>query len=270
VSLDLLHVLFTPSGSGELRRALALSGRNEPVVCSFDNLSFGPIDPPDAELRTRWVEKELGYSGWEDVIAQTIPFWSEALAPGRKVAWMSRRSTLEYAGFLEWLWRLGDEPCDVIDLTDVMVAGRGQDGKPTPPSLALSQALLPVNQILDNGLIDRAQTLTPEARRQYREIWRRLRAENAALRVLQVDGLVSAPISFFDPLLLSCATSSWQKAASVVGEALAREMDDALLQTGDLLLIARTRTLVETGLLESRGDLLDIHRCELRLPNHQD
>ena len=107
MSLDLLHVLFTPSGSGELRRALALSGRNEPVVCSFDNLSFGPIDPPDAELRTRWVEKELGYSGWEDVIAQTIPFWSEALAPGRKVAWMSRRSTLEYAGFLEWLWRLG-------------------------------------------------------------------------------------------------------------------------------------------------------------------
>jgi hypothetical protein len=270
VSLDLLHVLFTPSGSGELRRALALSGRNESVVCSFDNLSFGPIDPPDAELRTRWVENELGYSGWEEVIAQTTPFWSEALAPGRKVAWMSRRTTLEYAGFLEWLWRLGEEPCDVIDLTDVMVVGRGQDGNPTTPRLALSLALLPVDQILDNKLIDRAQPLAPEARQQYRETWRRLRAENAALRVLNADCLVSAPISFFDPLLLSCARGNWQKAARVVGEALAKELDDSLLQTGDLLLFARVRTLVETGLLQSRGDLLDIRRCELRLPSHED
>jgi Protein of unknown function/Domain of unknown function (DUF1835) len=269
VSSDLLHVLFNSSAAGELRRALAIAGRNDRVVCSFDDLSFGPINPPDADLRARWVAEEMGYAGWQDVVAKTTQFWSEALAPGRKVAWMSRRTTLEYAGFLEWLWRLGDEPCDVVDLTDVMVVGRGQDGKPTPPSLALSLALLPVNQILDNGLIDRAQTLTPEARRQHRETWHRLRAENAALRVLNADGLVSAPVSFFDPLLLTCATSNWQSAARVVGEALAKELDDALLQTGDLLLIARVRTLVETGLLESRGDLLDIHRCEVRLPNHE-
>jgi hypothetical protein len=87
--------------------------------------------------------------------------------------------------------------------------------------------------------------------------------------VLTTDGLVSAPISAFDPLLLSCASRNWQKAARIVGEALAKDMEDGLLQTGDLLLIARLRALVETGLLESRGDLLDIHRCELRLPNHE-
>jgi hypothetical protein len=248
-----------------LRRALALAGRSDRVVCSFDDLSFGPIDPPDGELRTRWVQEEIGYTGWEDVIAQTTPFWSEALAPGPKVAWMSRRTTLEYAGFLEWLWRLGDEPCDVIDLTDVMIVGRGQDGKPAPMRHAISLGLLPIHEILDNNLIDRAQTLAPQDRQQYRETWRRLRAENAALRVLNANGLVSAPISFFDPLLLSCATRSWQKAARVIGEALAKELDDAVLQTGDLLLAARIRTLVETGFLEARGDLFDIRRSEIRL-----
>jgi hypothetical protein len=264
-----LHVLFSASAAGELRRALSLAGRPDRVVCSFDNLSFGPINPPDCDSRTAWLEEMLGYAGWEDVMAQTAEFWSDALAPGRKIAWMSRRTSLEYAGFLEWLWRLGDEACEVVDLTDVMVVDRSQDGRPAPPRLALSLALLPAEQILDNGLIDRAEALSPAAGRQYRETWQRLRAENAPLRVLTTDGLVSAPISAIDPLLLSCASRNWQKAVRILGEALAKDTENELLQTGDLLLVARVRTLVETGLLESRGDLQDIHRCELRLPNHE-
>jgi len=264
-----LHVLFSPSAAGLLRRALSESCRTDRVVCSCDNFSFGPINSPDGDLRTKWVEEKLGCTEWGDVIAATADFWKKALTPGRKIAWMSRRATLEYAGFLEWLWRLGDEPCDVIDLTDVTVVGRGQDGRPTRPRLALSLALLPVDQILDNGLIDRAQRLAPEARQQYRETWSRLRAENAALRVLNADGLVSAPISYFDPLLLSCATDHWQRAMRVVGEAMAKELDDALLQTEDLLLVARLRTLVKLGHLETRGDLLDIRRSEVCLPNQQ-
>jgi Protein of unknown function/Domain of unknown function (DUF1835) len=258
-----LHVLFNPSAAGLLRRALAELGRADRVISSFDNLSFGPINPPDGMLRAKWVKEKLGHADWEVVMAGTAEFWSEAVAPGRKIAWMSRRSTMEYAGFLEWLWRLGDEACDVIDLTDVEVVGHG------PPRLALSLGLLPSDQILSNGLIDRAQTLAPEARRRYREIWGRLRAENAALRVLGSDGFVSALITFFDPILLSCATGNWQRAARLVGEALANELGDGLLQTGDLLLIARVRALVAAGHLESRGDLLDIHRGEVRLPNRE-
>jgi hypothetical protein len=155
-----LHVLFSPSAAGDLRRALSLAGRPDRVACSFDHLGFGPINPPDCDLRTAWVEQMLGYPGWEDVMGQTAEFWRDALTPGRKVAWMSRRTSLEYAGFLEWLWRLGDEACEVVDLTDVMVVGRSQDGRPAPPTLALSLALLPPEQILDNGLLDRAEALS--------------------------------------------------------------------------------------------------------------
>lgn len=259
-----LHVVFTPSASGELRRALALAGRSDRVVEAFDNLSFGPINPPDGALRARWVLEELGWSDWEEVVGEATLFWKEALSPGRKVAWISRRTTCEYANFLEWLWRLGDEPCEVVDLTDVNVSGYGDP--PTLPRLAISLALLSHPVILDNGLLDRAEPLSSTDRKRYQQIWRQLRADNAALRVLTADGLVSAPISYFDPLVLSCAKSAWQKTARVVAEAMGKDFDSSFVQTGDLLLIARIRILVTTGLLEARGDLSDIHRSEVRLP----
>lgn len=250
-----------------MRQALARAGRSDRVVSSFDDLSFGPINPPDAEFRTSWVQEELGCADWDDVVAGSIPLWNEALSRGRKIAWMSRRTAQEFAGFLEWVWHLGDEPCEVVDLTDVTVIGHGHPAK--PPRLAISLALLSPTQILDNGLIDRAAPLASADRKRYQDIWRQLRAENAPFRVLTADGLVSAPISFFDPLVLACATTRWQKAARIVGEALVNDMEDSLLQTGDLVLAARVRALVDTGHLEAQGDLFDIQRSEVRLPSQK-
>ena len=264
--MPILHVVFAPSAAGDLRRALAEIGRKDRVVRPFDDFSFGPINPPDPNTRQQWVEEELGYTGWEDVVAKTDAFWRESLAANdRKVAWMSRRTTQEYAGFLEWLWRLDDLPCEVVDLTDVNVAGRGRDGRPTPPKLATSVALLHWYQILENGLLDRAEPLAPAARDQYLDLWRRLRDENAPLRVLGTGNLASAPISYFDPLLLSCATRNWRKAATVVGKVLDIFSDNSLRQTGDLVLAARVRALSTAGILAARGDLFDLQRSEVRL-----
>jgi Domain of unknown function (DUF1835)/Protein of unknown function len=212
VPASTLHIVFNPSAAGSLRDALRQAGRDERVVSLFDSLSFGPINPPDPELRRTWVEEELGYTAWEEVVGEATSFWPEALSiSNRRIAWLSRRSAQEYAGFLEWLWRLGKEPIEVIDLTDVMVAG-SKNG-PNTPHLAISLGILPPYQILENDLLDRREELTSILRAQYRELWGRLRAENAPLRVLSRGELVSAPLSFFDPLLLSCATPEWQKAA---------------------------------------------------------
>jgi Protein of unknown function len=106
-----------------------------------------------------------------------------------------------------------------------------------------------------------------KTRDQYREIWGRLRAENAPLHILSEGELVSAPLSFFDPLLLSLTTSERQKAARVIGEALCDSSTTSV--TGDLVLCARVRALASAGRLESRGDLFDIQNSELRLPNSQ-
>ncbi len=102
----------------------------------------------------------------------------------------------------------------------------------------------------------------------YRELWARLKAENGPLRILSEGELISAPLSFFDPLLLSFATPEWQKTARLVGEALAYDAYDlSTVQTEDLVLYARARALAEAGRLESRGDLTDIFKSELRLPD---
>ena len=53
-------------------------------------------------------------------------------------------------------------------------------------------------EIVDNGVWDRAQPLDAAARERYHGHWRRLRAENAPLRVVDAEGLRSAPITFFD------------------------------------------------------------------------
>src|SRR4029077_18630867 len=104
----MLHFVFTPSGAGCLLQALRKAGRDDQVIAAFDDVSFGPITPPTSSLRATWVETELGRTGWHDVAGTSERLWDEARFPdSRKVAWLSRRSAMEYAGFLEWLWRAG-------------------------------------------------------------------------------------------------------------------------------------------------------------------
>jgi len=177
---------------------------------------------------------------------------------------------MEYAGFLGWLWRLGDSPCEVVDLTEVNVSYRPEHGPPRPPVLAISLGMLNPDTIRNNQLWDLAAPLQMTERRRYLDLWQQLRSENAPLRVIDADRLVSAPISFFDLVLMSCVTDDWQKVGRVVGEALVSPLNDRLVQTGDMFLAARVNKLVENGCLEIRGkSALDMFSSEVRLPQPQ-
>jgi hypothetical protein len=248
-------------------------------------LSFGPIDPTDSEVRRTWLEKELGSTewwpsapeddgeddgdnGWERVAANTRAFWKESLSRGhRKIAWVSRRSAIEYAGFLEWLWRLGDAPCEVIDLTEVKISSRAQFGLPRPQVSAVSLSLLSPDKISINKLWDLAEPMQVIARGRYLDLWRQLRSENAPLRVISGENLVSAPITFFDQVLLAHVKTDWLKVARVVGEALGDFTPDRICQVGDRVLAARIDFLIKTGVLESRGrSPFSMRFSEVRLP----
>lgn len=263
-----LHIVFTPSGAGSLRPALTNAGRDDRVIAFFDDLSFGPINPADPSLRAKWVDDELGWTGWGNMSPEAEQFWREALSPDhRKVAWLTRRSAMEFAGFLEWLWRLGDQPCEIIDLTDVRLFRRPEHGPPSPAALAVSLGGLFPKEIDDNRLFDQAVTLSTTARSEYQALWRQLRAENAPLRVLAGNTLRSAPISFLDSLLMSFVSDNWQKVAMVVGHALAAQMDDCIFQAGDIFLAPRVNALVEAGRLELQGEsALEMQASKVRLP----
>jgi hypothetical protein len=262
------HFVFTPSGAGCLRQALKTAGRDDKVISFFDDLSFGPINPPDSSLRAKWVENELGRTGWDDVTAESERFWRGAPSSDhRTVAWLTRRSAKEYAGFLEWSWRMRDASYEVVDLSEVKVSHQPEHGLPRPPAFAMSLGMLHPDIICRHRLWELAEPLQQSVRERYQELWQQLRSENAPLRVVDGDELVSAPISFFDWLLMSCVTDNWRKVARVVGQALVLPMDDCIIGPGDLFLVARVNSLVENGRLEIRGkSALEMHASEVRLP----
>src|SRR4051812_28073893 len=199
-----LHIVFTDAGASLLRQALEDADRDDHVISSFEDFSLGPIDSSDFPLRLKWMENELGWVGWPSIARDSKKFWREALARGpRKIAWLSRRSAMQYAGFLEWLWRMGDSPCEVVDLSEVMISGRPELGAIRPPFLAMSLGMLNPDRIRQDKLWDLAEPLHEDVRRRYQDLWRQLRTENAPLRVTDGDKLVSAPISTFDQWLVS-------------------------------------------------------------------
>jgi hypothetical protein len=160
---------------------------------------------------------------------------------------------MEYAGFLDWLWHRGEGPCDIVDLTDVEIACPPREGPPGPWILP-SLALLHPDIIHHNKLWDLARPLPMTERRGYRELWGQCLAENALLRVIEGDKIVSAPISFFDSLLMSHVTDKWRPIAMVFSLVTVSHWGDGLWQTGDEFLAVRMRALAKRGCLEIGGE----------------
>jgi hypothetical protein len=177
------------------------------------------------------------------------------------VAWLSRRSAREYAGFLEWLWRRGDQRCEIVDLTDLQLPQFSEHGSVTAPVADLAQIVF--EEIYDDDLFERTEVPSTTTHRKYQTLWRQLRDENAALRILKSDALVSSPISFFDQALMSQASKNWRKVARVVAMTLHSEAEG---HASDLFLAARVNALVASGHLERQGrSAVDMRRCEVRL-----
>jgi hypothetical protein len=208
------------------------------VIGCTDNFSFGPIGPGNPDQRATWLDEELGLSpGHSD-----DGFWRQALSSERRlIAWTSPRVAQERAGFLEWLWRLGDAPCEVVDPSQVRV-----DGNPA------ILPLLPGEKILAAGLLDLARPLEGAERARHHQTWRRLRQQNAPLRTIQDGELASAPLEVFDATLLSHISPDWTKGARVVGNVLADAYEDWLFQVSDLVLASRLFDLIDDGMIEER------------------
>jgi hypothetical protein len=264
-----LHIFFTTSGASSLRHGLELANRSEDVIGFQDDWSQGPIDSDDLDTRLCAVEETLDieiHAEWRQEIAA---FWQTALDATRpRVVWFSRWSTMEYCGFLEWLRRNGDAPFSLVDLSDAALPDARTPGILYPIQCA---TLVTGERFAEHALWDRAVEPQPQAVAQWTALWNRLRAENAPLRVLTPEGLVSAPIDHFDRDILACAEENWMRALRVVGEALYRTAFEGFRERGtfqcsDFLLFARLRHLAEVGALEGQGDPYD-RDFKVRLPS---
>ena len=240
-----LHVAFSPSFAGSLRLALKETGREDDVVCTFDDLASGPIASGDADERAEWVGTELGVEDWREVIDRGDDVLAASRsATGDIIAWYSPNVAPIAAAFLWWLSQIGDRPCSIIHANSL-------------PRLQSPEVAALFGQALPLSDTDRAA---------YRARWEQLRHENAPLRIVEGDDLVSAPIDHFDAALMANVSGEWQKMAKIVGTTLVDQLETEVYQTSDLLLRARLVALAESGDLDWRGELWWMQKCELRLP----
>lgn len=256
-----LHVTFNRSIAFTLRQALLLQGLSDPVVGFCDDLSFGPLDVAP-QARADWIAEVVGYD-FDDVVVEAEAFWCNVLASDLPlVAWVNLHNSLEYCGLLEFLWRIDDRPVHLIDATNVAFADH-QGRMWTPRSLGVVSA----GQFVRANLLDRRRLMSPSEIEGHREIWRRLRAENAPLRIVTPSGLASAPIDHFDGWLTKHATGEWIKGALLVGHALGDSWQNAQsAHVSDMWLWGRVQALAESGVLDLEGDPTTMQGARVRLP----
>ncbi len=262
------HIVFGEAGGIELRDALRQVERDDRVLEFPDDLGFGPIAPADPVARAQWVAEQMGEPQWREIVPQVEAFWAAALSgTGRHVVWFSRRVARDYCGFLEYLWRIGDRPCDVVDLTDAMVPVRAGDGSLRGSIRAICASFTEAYQFLETNLFAQGVSLSDDARASYRAEWERLRAENASLRIVADElRLVSAPLSSFDDMLLKAMQGRFLKAARIIGTVLVAQWDSDIYNASDFFLSRRLLALSRAGVIESQGDLRRIGYSEVRLP----
>ena len=273
----MLHITFTESGAGFLRQALRQIGVRQHVVTFPDDLSFGPINPADPDERRAWTAANLRQPGdrlFPKTKLQTMPpalggrpslaeetkeFWSLALEAEVCTVWLTRRVPAEYCGFLAWAEGAGAKTYNVVDVTDARSNGERR--------LIFSIAHVGPSELDYEGMLASAAPLEPKIRDAYLRLWKALRGENAALRVLVNAELVSAPINFFDDLLLSCVRKDWRTATWLAGEASAATWDEHARQGNMEIMMARLFALVKARRVEIKGDLGEWWRSvEIRLP----
>ncbi|KAF2989343.1 DUF1835 domain-containing protein [Methylocystis sp. MJC1] len=240
----IVHILPSLSAAGTAKQALEELGVNEKLVVIGDHLGYGPING-GRDARRQWLEDNLGEHYGERVDMAELA-WREALAPeAYPIIWTCRSDAGDHAAFLEFLSRVGERAFGLIDATDAMIQGRAGLWRVDALGV-ISKA-----ELISAGLLRRRTEMSRAEIAEGREIWHRLRSENAPLRVTENDRLVSKPISFFDAELLEEAPQDWERAVRIVGAALARFCASHRL-VSDSFIWSRYLALAEDGLLDMK------------------
>lgn len=260
-TMQTLHIAPGESAGGSIAQAIRDAGRDDEVLRFLDDLSCGPIDSDAPSARVAWWNQFYEASERETKLGE---FWERATATdARLVVWFGRHSASELAFFLAWADRLGKRPYEIIDVTGLRLPFRKLDGS-TVLSRPIRCASIVQPDVL-RSLLGTERPMTAEERDESVQCWRRLRNENAPFRIVAETGLVSTSVDYFDPLLLTYATSEWQTVIRVVADTIGYN-SDPYVQVGDMMLHMRIIALVDEGRLLADGDPSDMRSCRIRLP----
>jgi hypothetical protein len=216
-------------------------GRKDFVAAFYDDLSVGPIDYDDPIERAAWLNRELGMFDWlefvekDNDLALRCHAWS-----GPIVAWYNPGDARSYAGFQWWISQIGRTACAVLCEPDLNLHG--------------------VDAITDR--IGHAVNLSDEARTRHHAEWLVMEQDNALLRIIHDNRLISVPLEYFDEAILGFMREEWQTTMRVVGQAMVTIAQSLHHVLDDMFVMSRLRALHGAGMVEWSGDR------ELSLKDH--
>ncbi len=249
----MLHILFSLSAAGTLHHALKKAGSGDEVIAFPDFLSYGPIDSLDPEDRLQALVREglATFEEWDWLPPDLRAFWARCESHNRpRTLWVAPQRPDEMAGFLAYLDRFGDVPCDIVDLSEHEGGFRRPDGSPRGNCFGLGE--LDERDLM--VLKDFVRPLRPDEVGPKRHLWEELVRENAMLRVPGGEGLVSVPETHLDGDILEACSAEWRETARVLGNVVGTLPDRRGYAVSDIFLEWRMERLVAQGVLETRPD----------------
>ncbi|WP_267358605.1 MULTISPECIES: DUF3658 domain-containing protein [unclassified Methylobacterium] len=262
---ETVHVTYGVSRADSVRDALLAQGCEAPVIGLPSALNLGPINPPDPEVRRAWFRTVLRCQP-DEMPCEPEQTWTDAISSDvRPVYWVCMTDAAEHASFLEFAFRMAGRPFDIVDATGLDFVTR--DGVRAPWSLGIMRS----EDIVASGLKDTRRPLSRAEGDAASEAWRRLRSEDAPIRVVRSGRLVSTPLTHFDGVLIDQATTGWQVVARLIGRTLAHLTDDVDPPgqgVSDIVLFGRIRALGDDGALDVRGPGPGLRDYEVQLPLH--
>lgn len=226
------HLVFCPSASGLVRQAVARMGRRDWVLTMMDQRYFGPLAAEDPDGRGNWLNASWCETGWPELLREDfrLPEISRQRGP-RLVAWYAPEQAAQFANFLWWLAQV-----DGVAVHEMAV-----------PELGFK------NVAAIAELLGGEQLLREERRTSLTETWARLRSEDALLRIMEDDRLVSADVDVFDALILDFVPFAWERTIRVVGDTFSTICAETGHYFDDRFVCYRLRAMAQSGSVEWSG-----------------
>lgn len=247
-----VHVAWGAARADSVRQALRLQGRAERVIALTYVLDVGPIEPFDPDARRVWFAENTRPDDEPNEVPTDpeVP-WAEATDPGvHPVYWGCLTDAAEHAYFLRFVTRMAGRPFDIVEVI-------GSDfPRPGAASPVWSLGQLRPKEMVAADLGGRRRPFTEDENEAATARWAKLRRENAPLRIVRDETLVSAPLTHFDDVLTAFATGEWELLIKLIARVIGH-LDDGSDQPGQgcshELLFARILMLGQTGTLEVSG-----------------
>lgn len=260
-----VNIVFGKLAKKILRASLQISGRRESISTFPDDLSFGPINPPNGARRLKWIDDTFHLSperwgifptrldGWFDLIRNKY---------STIVCWVCRHSAYECCGLYECARRIRRKDFYFIDTMAIDSTGVVNANM---LDLQLATRLAHMSPTIAAQLIGKESLVSPSLRAMWRRTWQGLRVENAPFRTVGPHGISSVSISHFDTVLLSNVATEWRSVRRVVTYAAVEANQNNFFRVDMMALTGRLQALVTERKIEARGDISQWLTAEVRL-----